>query len=44
MTSLHLILLVFSFVCAFLATMGVPSARFNLLAAAFMFYIASILF
>jgi hypothetical protein len=38
-------LLVFSFVCAALATFGVPSApRFNLLAASIMFLVASLLF
>ena len=43
--SLYLILLVFSFVCAVLATVGMPSPpRFNLLAAAFAFYIAALLF
>lgn len=39
------ILLVFSFVCAVLATVGIPSPpRFNLLAAAIAFFVASVLF
>ena len=38
------ILLVFAFVLACLATYGVPAGRWNLLAAAFAFYMASILF
>ncbi len=45
MTTLYLILLVFAFVCAVLATVGVPSpSRFNLLAAALAFYFAALLF
>lgn len=43
--SLYLILMVFSFVCAVLATIGIPSPpRFNLLAAAFAFFIAALIF
>jgi hypothetical protein len=34
MANLHLILIVAAFVCALLATLGVPSGRYNLIAAA----------
>lgn len=38
------ILLVFAFVCAVLAAIGIPAWRINLVAAALAFYFASILF
>lgn len=42
---INLILLVFSFVCFVLATVGVPSSpRFNLIAAGLAFLVASMLF
>lgn len=42
---LGLILLIFSFVCAVCATFNVPAPpRINLLAAAFAFFIASLIF
>lgn len=41
---LGIILLVFSFVCAVLASWGVPAGRWSLGWGAFAFYIASLLF
>jgi hypothetical protein len=44
MVSLKVILLVFAFVLEVCAALGVPSARFNLIAAGLACYFASILF
>jgi hypothetical protein len=46
MASLRLVLMVFAFVCALLAAVGIPAPppRFNLLAAAIAFWIAATLF
>lgn len=42
---LYTILMVFAFVCEFLATLGVPSpSRFNLMAAGLTFFFAALLF
>ncbi len=40
---MHLILIVFAFVCAVLAAISVPSGRLNLVGAALAFYFASML-
>lgn len=44
MANLHLILIVAAFVCAVLATVGVPSGRYNLVGAALACWFASMLF
>ncbi len=44
MNPIHLVLLVFSFVCAVLGTFGVPSGRINFIAASLAFLVASMLF